>query len=211
MRLKTVSITDALIESVRGTILDGARQPGAVLTENDLAAEYDVSRPTAKAAISALVNEGLLRREPHKPAHVPQLSSADIKDLYLVRIPLELEVISQLVAAHNVPIAAREAVAALKSLPDNAGHSKFVEADLCFHRLLVDAVNSPRLSRLYSEITGELHLLMVQTRYALGRNRIVSEHSAVYDALAGGNLAKAQQLMREHLEGARDVLATNLK
>lgn len=211
MRLKPVSITDALIDSVRATILDGVRKPGAVLTENDLAAEYEVSRPTAKAAINALLNEGLLRREKHKPSYVPQLSGADIKDLYLVRIPLELEVMDQLVAARRVPRAAGDAVMALKALPDDAGHSKFVEADLRFHRLLVDAVDSPRLSRLYSEISGELHLLMVQTRYALGRDRIVSEHRAVFEALAAGNVAKARQLMREHLEGARDVLATNLK
>ena len=210
MKLKTISVVDALTESLRASVLDGARPAGASLTETDLALEYDVSRPTARAAVNALVQEGLLRREPHKPAHVPQLSGADIADLYLVRIPLELEVVRQLVMSRGLPPAAAEAADSLSALPEDAAHSRFVEADLGFHRLLVDAVDSPRLSRLYAEITGELHLLMVQTRYALGRERIVREHKGVYDAMAAKNTRLAQKLMREHLEGARDILAVNL-
>ena len=64
--------------------------------------EYEVSRPTAKTAISQLVQEGLLRREAHKSAHVPSLSREDVEDLFLVRMPLELEVV-KLVVGRNDP------------------------------------------------------------------------------------------------------------
>ena len=88
-----------------------------------------------------------------------------------------------------------------------AGHSEFVEADLRFHRVLVKAVDSPRLSRLYRALSGEIHLSMVQSRYALGRDRIVAEHGAVLQALIDGDAVQAEALMRSHLEGARDALA----
>lgn len=207
--LQTVSVVDALTASLRATVLDGRIAPGAGLGETDVAAEYEVSRPTAKAAIAALVAEGLLRREAHRSAQVPTLSRADVEDLFLVRMPLELEVI-RLLADGGVPESAAAAVTDLAQVPPDAGHSTFVEADLRFHRVLVDAVGSPRLSRLYQGLSGEIHLSMVQSRYALGRDRIVAEHDAVLAALRAGEVDRATALMREHLAGARDALAGHL-
>ena len=113
--------------------------------------EYDVSRPTAKTAISLLVHEGLLRREAHKSAYVPELSRKDVEDLFLVRIPLELEVVRLVGGQQAVPAAAARAVDGPRSpARRGAAHSTFVEADLRFHRALVQAVDSPRLTRLYA-------------------------------------------------------------
>ena len=72
--LKTVSVVEALAMTLRARVLDGQIDAGLGITEADVAAEYDVSRPTAKTAISLLVHEGLLRREAHKSAYVPELS-----------------------------------------------------------------------------------------------------------------------------------------
>ncbi len=207
--LQTVSVVDALTASLRAKVLDGQIDPGVGLGETDVAADYEVSRPTAKAAIAALVSEGLLRREAHRSAQVPTLSRADVEDLFLVRTPLELEVV-RLLAGHPLPEAASTAVHDLAQVPPDARHSTFVEADLRFHRVLVDAVASPRLSRLYQTLTGEIHLSMVQSRYALGRDRIVAAHDAVLAALRAGEVERATELMRVHLEGARDALAAQL-
>lgn len=207
--LQTVSVVDALTATLRAKVLDGQIDPGVGLGETDVAAEYEVSRPTAKAAIAALVAEGLLRREAHRSAQVPTLSRADVEDLFLVRMPLELEVV-RLLAGQELPDAAAAAVHDLARVPPDARHSTFVEADLRFHRVLVDAVHSPRLTRLYQTLTGEIHLSMVQSRYALGRDRIVAEHDAVLAALRAGEVAPATELMRAHLEGARDALAAQL-
>ena len=207
--LQTVSVVDALTASLRAKVLDGQIDPGVGLGETDVAADYEVSRPTAKAAIAALVSEGLLRREAHRSAQVPTLSRADVEDLFLVRMPLELEVV-RLLAGRPIPEAAATAVHDLAQVPPDARHSMFVDADLRFHRVLFDAVDSPRLTRLYQTLTGEIHLSMVQSRYALGRDRIVAEHDAVLAALRAGEVEQATELMRVHLEGARDALAAQL-
>ncbi len=204
--LQTVSVVDALSASLRSRVLDGDIDPGVGLTENDVATEYEVSRPTAKAAITHLVQEGLLRREAHRSAQVPTLSREDVEDLFLVRMPLELEVVRR-IAGQVIPPEAADAVRDLAAVAAIAGHSEFVEADLRFHRVLVKAVDSPRLSRLYRALSGEIHLSMVQSRYALGRDRIVAEHGAVLQALIDGDAVQAEALMRSHLEGARDALA----
>lgn len=208
--LRTVSVVDALATSLRDRVLDGEITPGAGLTETEVAEEYEVSRPTAKAALGQLVHAGLLRREAHKTAYVPRLSQADVEDLFLVRIPLELEVVHRVASNQRVPAGADDAVRDLAAVPADGAHSEFVEADLRFHRKLVEAVGSPRLSRLYGLLTGEIHLSMVQSRSALGRDRIVREHSAILDALHRGDDIEAIALMRGHLEGARDALGRHL-
>jgi len=204
--LQTVSVVDALATSLREKVLDGKIDAGVGLTETDVATEYEVSRPTAKTAINQLVQDGLLRREAHKSARVPSLSRADVEDLFLVRMPLELEVV-RLVAGHSVPQAAADAVHDLAQISASARHSEFVAIDLEFHNALVRAVASPRLSRLYQTLSGEIHLSMVQSRHALGRDRIVAEHGGILAALQEGDVPQAESLMRAHLEGARDALA----
>ena len=63
--------------TLRERVLDGQIDAGG-LTESDVAAKYDVSRPTAKTGISLLVHEGLLRRQAHKSAYVPKLSRKEV-------------------------------------------------------------------------------------------------------------------------------------
>ncbi|MET8808690.1 GntR family transcriptional regulator [Streptomyces sp. NPDC004546] len=202
-RLSTVSVVDALAESLRNRVLDGGLPPGSSLAETEIAAEYGVSRPTARSAITALVHEGLLHREANKPATVPRLTRADVEDLFLLRTPVEIESLRLLVSRNTVPaLEAGRAVADLDQLGEDAPHSAFVEADLRFHQTLVDAVGSPRLSRLYRTIKGEVHLCMVQTRNELGRERIVSEHRTILKSLRTGDASQAERQMREHLNGA---------
>jgi DNA-binding GntR family transcriptional regulator len=209
-RLQTVSVVDALVSSLRDRVLDGAIDPGRGLTEQDLATEYEVSRPTARSAITYLVTEGLLRRDAHKPAYVPVLSEADVRDLFLVRTPLELEVVRVLAGRRFAPEDAAKAVDDLAAIGPERPHSAFVEADLGFHRALVAAVDSPRLGRVYQALSGEIHLSMVQSRHALGRERIVSEHCGVLGAIKEGEADRAMTLMRSHLDGACAALAEKL-
>ena len=209
--LQTVSVVDALVNTLRARVLDGHLAPRTTLVEADVAAEFGVSRPTARSAITLLVHEGLLRRQAHKSAHVPVLSRADVEDLFLVRIPLEIGVVGAVVAHGAPPAGAGRAVAALAAVPDDAPHSVFVDADLDFHRALVGSVASPRLSRLYAALSGEIHLSMVQSRYVLGRDRIAAEHRQVLEALEAGDAALAEERMRAHLEGACEALAGSLE
>ena len=47
---------------------------------------------------------------------------------------------------------------------------------------------------------------MVRSRYALGRDRIVTEHGGVLTALEQPDAGATESLMRAQLEGARDAI-----
>ena len=135
--LETVSIVDALVQRLREQVLDGVIPAGAAVAESDLAAEFGVSRPTAKSAIVTLVNGGLLRRDAHRSAYVPRLTPEDVVDIYRVRITLELEVVRTLATHAPVTPATQAAFHELGALPDDVPTSRFIAADLRAHRTLV--------------------------------------------------------------------------
>lgn len=205
--LSTVSVVDALAEALRKRVLDGLLAPGTGVTESQVAADYNVARPTAKSAIMTLVHEGILRRQAHRAAFVPRLSPEDVADIFLVRIPLEIEVIEQLIARNLAPDGAKSAIERLSTTAaDSVSHSDFAAADLLFHRILVDAVASERLSRLYKVIEGEIHLCMVQASMTMGREVITAQHLSIFNALESRDRDAAVVAMRSHLIGARDAL-----
>ena len=209
--LQTVSVGHALVTELRNRVLDGGFEAGKVLGETDVAERFGVSRPTARSAITALVHEGLLRREPNKPTQVARLTQADVDDVFRIRIPLEELVLRDLTARREVPLVAMAAaVEELRHVAADAPHSAFVLPDLRFHAVMVDAVESPRLSSIYASLRGEMHLCMVQTRTALGRERILKEHTDVLEAAASNDAEFAVDLMREHLKGAHRTLHDRL-
>ncbi|MCW2760380.1 MAG: GntR family transcriptional regulator [Marmoricola sp.] len=205
--LAVQSLADALVESMRDRILRGEIPTGSPISEAVLAREYDVARPTAKGAIERLVSIGLLARPPHKSARVPELGARDIADVYLARRYLESMAAQSLAARAAVPEAAERAIERLREA-DLDAVSDLVEPDIAFHRELVDAVGSQRISLMHRTIMGEMQLSMaqVQAHHLLDRDVILADHSNILDKIRSGDPAAAAAAVDQHLNRACGVL-----
>lgn len=206
--LNAVSVSEALVRTLRERILSGEIHPGTPLPELEVAATYGVARPTVRAALQTLVGMGLLRREANRSAYVPQLTPEEIRDLYSVRRWLETSAIRFLVERGVRPAPAEQAVRRLEAAGDGVEWSEVVEADLAFHRALVDAVGSERLARLYSLLQDEIRLSLAQLVSSYGSAKeLAKEHRALLEAIAGGDADAAAALLDEHLDSAVEALA----
>ncbi len=204
--LHPISTTDALVGALREQILTGELTPGAPLPEERLAVTFGVARPTVRAAVQALVFEGLLRREPNRSAHVPRLTSDDVRDLYLVRTPLELHAVTTLIERGTRPLEAERTLERLDPTATEPSWTEVVDAALGFHRALIDAVESPRLTRVFGTLEAELRLCLAQWKQAHGGLPAdhTIEHRHIFEAIVRGDAEHAMQMMREHLDrGAR--------
>lgn len=208
--LNRVSTVEALVDALRSEILSGRLRPGAQMREVDLAATYSVGRHSLRAALQSLVHEGLLRHEPNRGVFVPEMSAADVQDLFTLRIALETEA-ARLVAGRREGLEGlQEAVVELERLGGEEPWPQVLEVDLRFHRTLIDTVGSARMSRTFVSLQAELRLLLAQLKPRYQRpDAIGAEHRRVFEAILGGRGPTAVKGIREHLEkGAEDIRRT---
>lgn len=211
-RVTVVSIVDAVAASLREKLFDGALGGNSTLTEADVAAMYDVARPTAKSAIQQLVSEGLLLRDAHKTARVPSMGPDDVRDLIFSRTCIESEMVRELARRRAVPAAAQESNRIAYSF---AGPPDFdaIAPVLDFHLGLVLSVGSERMRRIFTGLMSEMRLCMVQMhhRRQLDVNVIAGEHDAILASIAGGDPDAAAQAMSYHLTRALDRILQTLE
>ena len=212
--LETRSLVDALRSQMQSQILRGAIPAGTLLPEIFVAQQFDVARPTAKAAIEQLVNMGLLRRSRNKTARVPLLDASDIADLYLTRGIIERAVVHVLAERGEVPHGAVVALEHFRAAIQNEENIEvLVDSDIQFHRALVAATHSPRLQRLHDSVIGEAHLCMaqVQSHHLLRPEVIADEHKSILGMIRGRATARAAAEMDAHLLRAQKKLLAYLR
>lgn len=209
--VRAVSAVEAIARDLREQILLGGTVPGSPLTEQEVAQRYDVARPTAKAAIEALVFEGLLERKTHKTARVVRLGPHDVRDIYRSRATMESPVLRQLAAARFVPMEARVANAEILAMVDGSAMD-VVGPDMRFHTALIDAAGSPRISRMYRLLVSEVTLCMaqVQGKRLLTTRLIAGEHQRLLELIEAGDGDGVAALLDEHLGRARERLVEEL-
>jgi DNA-binding GntR family transcriptional regulator len=204
--LQRVTAVQALTKELRRQILNGDLPPGSKLPEVELAERFKVARPTVRTAVQHLVERGVLRRDTGRSAVVPELSHADMRDVYFVREAAELHVVDHLCAADRTPARlspVRQAMDHMRDLPADAPWSKVAEADLAFHAALVEAAGSARLSRLFQGLLEEVRMCLVQLEaHYPCRADLIDEHDQLLDALVQGDAALARDRMRAHLHSA---------
>ena len=208
MSLKTTSLPEAVYEALRESIVTGTDAPGSLMTETAIAVHYEVARPTAKAALERLVTEGLLTRQAHRAARVPELDRDDIVDLYSNRALIEEAALHNLAVTAAVPSTALALHRELLEHAANDDRAALARTDIDFHRALVVAQHSPRLSRMHSLIMGEIELCIgqVQAHQLIRAADVAEQHQGILDAVTMGDITLAGRLTREHIFNARDRL-----
>jgi DNA-binding GntR family transcriptional regulator len=205
--LERVSTVDALANALRRRILDGDLATGERLVERELTERYGVARHSLRAALRALAGEGLVELEPNRGARVATLSRDGLLELFELRAALELEAAHLMLERNRgrVPPAVRAAVEQLRAVCEQADPpwSDVVAAHDRVHGALVDAAHSPRISRAYAALAGEMHLFVVQLKPSWTLSRMAEHHERLLDELE----TEGPQALRRHLrDGAQTVL-----
>jgi len=206
MSLHPATMPDAIFETLRARIIDQSEAPGSTLTESAVAVRFGVARSTAKLALERLVADGLLRREAHRAARVPELDRDDIVDLFATRRLLESAATASLAGSGAIPA---DALAAHRSLLDVArSGGAFAAQDAAFHRALVAGQPSPRLARVHASLMGEIELCIgqVQAHHLIPVADVARQHQGILDAVTAGDAATAADLAAAHVDATRAAL-----
>lgn len=178
-------------DQLRRAIMHGTLLPGSQLAEADLASRLGVSRGPLREAMQRLVQEGLLRSEPHRGVFVTTLDVDDVHDVYHARLAVERAACELIIRHHRV-----EAVAELTTVMGrivaaaaDGDPVELSDADQEFHETLVRVSGSPRLRRMAQTLLVEKRMCLnaLQDKYPADTQALVEEHRGLVDAIESGD------------------------
>jgi DNA-binding GntR family transcriptional regulator len=182
-------------------ILDGTYAPGDRLVETRIAQELGTSQAPVREALRELELLRFVESKPYVGARVREVSEKELAEIYPVRAAIE-EVAAREAAARldgNVESLAAELVAMHRAAELGDLHGQ-VEADVRFHRLIVEASGNRTLLEVWSSLRVEARTVITVLATGVDRHELAEMHRPILEALAGGDPEKAGRVVREHVE-----------
>ncbi len=207
-----------IARTIREAIMSGDLPvDGRLPSEGDLAARFNVSRPTVREALKRLAAQNLIRtqRGATGGAFVNRLSFEDAQEhmvttatLLLSMNTVDFETAAEARFALEracLPLACqRRTPSHLASMraeiarqgTEGLSDEDFCASDVAFHRALVEAAGNPVLSWHMAGAVEAMQPLMNMITYtARSRAQIVALHTRLAEALAGGEPTEALATM----------------
>jgi DNA-binding GntR family transcriptional regulator len=188
--------------AIRDAIVRGELEPGARLSENELAEQLGVSRTPIREAVGRLRDDRLVDVVPQLGTFVSRISTQAVSDAQFIREALECAAVRGAAErASDDDIALLEQT--LRS-QERASESGDVDAwyllDDTYHRALCDLSGHPTVWDVSERAKSHLNRLR---RLSLGMPdympEMVAEHRAVVDAVARHDVDGAEEALRHHL------------
>ncbi len=221
-RVVTQSLAKQIAEQIRSAILQGDLQVDERLpTEAELAARFNVSRPTIREALKRLAAQHLIRsrRGPTGGTFVTRPSTEEMSDALTGTATLmvslgefDLDSISEarremeqlcltLAVQRRTEGQLAELNAALSQQQQPISDEEFCAADIRFHRALVDATANPVLQfNMYTVIEALQPLTNMLANRFRDREVIIGHHQALYNAIAAQQIDPARQSLDQLID-----------
>ena len=204
MQHKSISLADQVFEQIENDILSETYKKGEILTESRLSASLGVSRTPIREALRRLEQEHLIE-ESGKGAVVIGISDEDLEDIFLIRSKLEGLLCKIAATKHSAEDLEKlkETVELQEYYTEKGDPDKIRQMDNKFHETLYKISGK----NVFYEILVSLHKKIQKYRRASVSNKSrasasLSEHKAIYNAIASGDGEKAHELSLKHIQNA---------
>ncbi|MEK9673089.1 MAG: GntR family transcriptional regulator [Rhodospirillaceae bacterium] len=189
---------------LREKIIDLQLPAGMVLSKNDIAADFGVSQTPVREALILLEEEGLVDVYPQSRTVVSYIDVQSAREAHFLRRSVEVEVARTLAGAieDDQVTELRNLIADQKTAGERGEHSRFLALDNFFHQRMYEMAgigglwDVVRSNRAHLDRLRRLHLPVGNKA-----KDIVSDHTAIIDAIAGRDPEKAEAAVRDHLKG----------
>ncbi len=213
-----------------GTSRRADSRPGERIgTEQELAAEFGVSRPTLREGLRLLAgshlirasrgpgggifvastqNEGMRRNVSESIATMLETDSVSLDELLAARLSLEVP-LAGLAARNATESTAGELLEAIAEAEGNHPASDaFRVADTRFHRIIATAARNELLRAFTSWTLDVLQPSLIDTiGESIDGDAILRQHGEIQRAIKQGRSAGAERAMRKHLEYLRELVS----
>lgn len=199
-----------ITHSLREAILSGELGGGVQLKQEELASKFNVSMSALREALKSLEAEGLVKFFPNRGAVVSELSAEEAREIFDIRLYLELGALELAVPNLNESdFAAAEKV--LQEVDAEMDGKRWGALNWRFHEILYHAANRPKLlsliQNMHNNVERYMRLYLSTLHY---QEKSQEEHRALLAACAQKDTRAAQKLLRKHMTDAKKNLSRYL-
>lgn len=218
---------DELALRLEDAIVSGKIPPGAVLRQDRLAAEYEVSRTPVREALRRLSAFGLVSFSPNRGVRVREPSRELFREMFIIRAALEAAAAERAATTitsdqlqemrfHEREFA--EMTHKLRAADRGSDGARqlaleWVEANNRFHNVILEAAGMPILQEMATSVR-RIFLGLAIWRSGELIDELFEEnlrqHSAIVAALTARSPAAAAELVKEHLIASEELLEAAL-
>ncbi|MEW2354136.1 GntR family transcriptional regulator [Spirillospora sp. NPDC029432] len=198
--------TDIAYEAVRQMILSGEAGAGSRLGEAELAETLGLSRTPVREALQRLGADGLVEVLPHRGARVARWTRQDLAEIFELRALLEPYAAARaarLGQDATVLDDLRERCAAMERAAAEGDLDLVARLNGRFHAAVIEASGNGRLPGMLTSVMHAPLILGTFHRYDAGAMaRSMNHHRELVAAIAAGDPAWAESVMRAHIRAA---------
>ena len=209
-RSDRLSLRQQAYTDIKRAILDSRYPPGALLSENQLADELQISRTPVREALRDLATAGLVRILPQRGIVVSELSVEDALEVYQLREQLECfaaRLAAERLGPDDRAAFAREHQQALDHLA--AGNERLAyDHSVLMHARIIAMARNSRLTQVMNLLADQTHRFGLLTLRNGRAGPAIREHGEIIDAISTGDAPLAADRMGRHLRADRDMVLT---
>lgn len=194
--------------SIRNAIQTGELHPGQRVGPREMAEELGISYTPVREAITLLVNEGLVTREPNKGTYVRNIDRTQIDQIYSLRLLLEPKATGEAAEKSDRSVIAN-LEEMLRGYRDAKGHTEVTFRNQDFHFAIYTAAQNQPLFGLIKQLWTGLPLQAISLRG--GDFQSQEEHAGIVAALAAGKAEVSYERMRAHIDAGYQRLLESLE
>ncbi len=203
--IRPTSVVDGVYDSIYHRLMSLEIAPGARIPIDVLSRDLGVSQTPIREALVRLASEGLVETLPNRSTLVANIDVLNLNPFFDA-ITLMYRVTTRLAAQHHRPedlevIRARQTEFAAAVLAQDA--LAMIATNRQFHAAIAEAGRNPYYCGLFVRLLDDGRRLL-RLYYQSFDDRLpeeyVHEHEEMIDAIAGGDVARADALARAHAD-----------
>lgn len=203
--LQVNSVVDQAYLAIRERIDSGVLARGSRLHQEQLAAEFGVSRTPIREALRRLAAEGRVEIHANRGARVADIDTLDMPEPYEARLVVEpgAAALAARAGLAEPQQRMREAIEAQRAAVGDVPRS--FAANRAFHLALVEASGNRLLSQFAEHLWVARIGAAIYEHQAEARDRMLQdadEHEAILEAVSAGDARRAESLTRRHVADA---------
>lgn len=188
---------------LKSNIITMELTPGAMVSENELAAQMGLSRTPVREALMDLAKCRVVDVLPQRGSRIALIDYALVDEARFARQVLEVAILDQVceraTAADIAQLRQNVRLQMMAQEPEMGGSLDLTELDDAFHEMLFRIAQKENTFNMLGSMTIHFDRVRFLALGVVKDQKIIDDHQAICEAIAAKDAKKAKEIMTQHL------------